>query len=220
MLAASNAVSTGEIAFLSDLTEQEINRLAGDNVFPAELVMQRRGWRFAPLAAVFAQFYVQANEKLTRSAQIQVIAMLTDRVLKHSDSKIFLLLAGRAESAKFDWSVAYSADTVDLAPYVDEVTGRAERLRRATRQVKEDPGILGGSPCFKGTRVPIANVLAIVDSGMPFDELRSAYPFLTMDLVEDARIYAKIRPYVAQPRRIERVLPGATLVHSKVVRLR
>lgn len=52
-----------------------------------------------------------------------------------------------------------------------------------------DPEIMGGSPCFAGTRVPVEIVVASIDKGIDWVELVSAYPFLTEAHVTAARAY-------------------------------
>lgn len=56
--------------------------------------------------------------------------------------------------------------------------------------VVEDAQVMGGLPVFRGTRVPIANVLASLEAGFNLDQLREAYPFLTPELVNAARNYS------------------------------
>ncbi|CAJ0822700.1 DUF433 domain-containing protein [Ralstonia flaminis] len=219
MFAANAAASTAEIAFLADLSDREINRLVDDNVLPRALVARNRSRRFAPLAAAFAEFYFQTSECLTRSARMHVIEALTERVLAHPQTEALLMLSAEMKRVRLDWTVAYSGVTVELTPYVKGAMGRVERVRRALRSIVEDQKTLGGMPCFKGTRLPIANVLGMVDEGTRFEELCFAYPFLTVDLIEDAQIYAKTRPRLGRPRRIKQMFPGARLVRSKVVQL-
>jgi uncharacterized protein (DUF433 family) len=52
-----------------------------------------------------------------------------------------------------------------------------------------DPEIMGGSPCFAGTRVPVEIVVASVDKGVGWAELVASYPFLTEAHVTVARAY-------------------------------
>ncbi len=42
---------------------------------------------------------------------------------------------------------------------------------------------------FRGTRVPIANVLASLKAGFDLEQMREAYPFLTQGLVDEAVKY-------------------------------
>lgn len=62
----------------------------------------------------------------------------------------------------------------------------------------EDPKVMRGVPVFKGTRVPIANVLASLKAGFDLEQLREAYSFLTQEHVDAALNYAPRR--VAEPR--------------------
>lgn len=62
--------------------------------------------------------------------------------------------------------------------------------------IAEDPAILGGVPCFAGTRVPIEHVLASLDKGVSLELLQSSWPFLTEAHIQEARRYvvAKLHP--------------------------
>ncbi len=44
-----------------------------------------------------------------------------------------------------------------------------------------DPNILGGQTVLKGTRIPLATVLASLAKGDSFEELRKAFPTLTSE---------------------------------------
>lgn len=56
--------------------------------------------------------------------------------------------------------------------------------------IAEDPDILGGVPCFAGTRVPIERVLASLDKGVSVERLQASWPFLTEAHIREARRYA------------------------------
>lgn len=56
-----------------------------------------------------------------------------------------------------------------------------------SRVVCRDPEVMGGVACFTGTRVPVSIVLASLDEGCSFEEVRRAYPFLTRGHVQAAR---------------------------------
>jgi len=42
--------------------------------------------------------------------------------------------------------------------------------------VSIDPGIMGGTPCFAGTRVPIQTLLDYVEAGDSIDEFLDGFP--------------------------------------------
>jgi uncharacterized protein (DUF433 family) len=49
-----------------------------------------------------------------------------------------------------------------------------------------DPGILGGKPVIKGTRIPVALILRAFREGMSVEELLNGYPRLTREDIDDA----------------------------------
>jgi uncharacterized protein (DUF433 family) len=61
--------------------------------------------------------------------------------------------------------------------------------------VTRDSSVMGGAPCFAGTRVPVGTVLGSLDEGYSLEELRNHYPFLTPAHVEAARAFASEHPH-------------------------
>lgn len=74
--------------------------------------------------------------------------------------------------------------------------------------IVEDPNVMRGVPVFKGTRVPIANVLASLKAGFHLEQLREAYSFLTQKHVDAALNYVPRqiadsgRPCATRPIRV------------------
>jgi uncharacterized protein (DUF433 family) len=71
----------------------------------------------------------------------------------------------------------------------------------AKSEISEDPSVMRGEAVFKGTRVPIANVLASIEAGFGLEQLREAYPFLTPELVRAAQHHGIRRQTETAPRR-------------------
>ena len=53
-----------------------------------------------------------------------------------------------------------------------------------------NPAQMGGMPCIRRLRIPVATVVGMVAEGMPTDEILEAYPELTHEMVEAALQYA------------------------------
>lgn len=60
-----------------------------------------------------------------------------------------------------------------------------------------DPEILGGTPVFQGTRVPVQNLLDYLSAGHPLDEFLNGFPGVSreqavafLDLAKDAVLTA------------------------------
>lgn len=55
--------------------------------------------------------------------------------------------------------------------------------------VVSNSAILGGEPCFAGTRVPVATVIAYLEAGHSEDEIREDYPSLPPRALDVARMW-------------------------------
>jgi uncharacterized protein (DUF433 family) len=53
-----------------------------------------------------------------------------------------------------------------------------------------NPKQMGGVPCIRGLRIPVATVVAMVADGMTADEILVAYPDLERDDISEALHYA------------------------------
>lgn len=60
---------------------------------------------------------------------------------------------------------------------------------RFTR-ITVDPGQMGGVPCLRGLRIPVATVVAMVADGMTETEILAAYPDLQREDIPEALQYA------------------------------
>ncbi|GIK50098.1 MAG: hypothetical protein BroJett013_27950 [Alphaproteobacteria bacterium] len=52
------------------------------------------------------------------------------------------------------------------------------------------PGVMGGKPCIKDTRLPVEHILAYLGAGDSIDDVLAAYPFLTREDVLAALAFA------------------------------
>jgi len=57
-------------------------------------------------------------------------------------------------------------------------------------RVVVDPEIHHGDPCIKGTRIPVTVIVGSVADGLNLDEIRAAYPQLSVEDVRAALAYA------------------------------
>ena len=71
-------------------------------------------------------------------------------------------------------------------------------------RITVDPAQMGGVPCIRGLRIPVATVVGMVADGMSTAEILDAYPDLESDDIREALVFA------AEAVR-ERELPLTTL---------
>ena len=57
-------------------------------------------------------------------------------------------------------------------------------------RITTDPAQMGGAPCIRGLRIPVATVVGMVADGMADSEIIAAYPDLQPDDVHEALRYA------------------------------
>ena len=57
-------------------------------------------------------------------------------------------------------------------------------------RITVDPNQMGGVPCLRGLRIPVATVVGMVAEGMSETEIRQAYPDLQVEDIREALHYA------------------------------
>ena len=89
---------------------------------------------------------------------------------------------------------------VDVGAARKQVDRGVRDLEAAEGIVVKDKATLGGEPVFKGTRVPIDGIAAMLEAGATAEELLSGYPKLTERLLDLARIWAAAHPRRGRPK--------------------
>lgn len=56
--------------------------------------------------------------------------------------------------------------------------------------IESTPGILGGKPCIKGTRISVELILETIASGASIADILREFPRLTQEAVQEAIRYA------------------------------
>lgn len=56
--------------------------------------------------------------------------------------------------------------------------------------ISVDPNVVHGKACIRGTRIPVAIVLANLAEGLTPDEIIESYPTLTRDAIRASLAYA------------------------------
>ena len=88
---------------------------------------------------------------------------------------------------------------VDLQEPRRDLAASLRALRRARSLIVTDPEILGGDPVFRGTRVPVHVIAAMLEQATEAEILK-AYPRITVEMVRLALAYAQAYPIRGRPR--------------------
>jgi uncharacterized protein (DUF433 family) len=96
--------------------------------------------------------------------------------------------------------VRSNAIVVDARPAAKAVRLGLDQLAKARRLVSSTPGVLGGTPVFKGTRIPVHDIADMLINGDNPATIAKAYPQLDKQRVRLAAIYALAYPRRGRPR--------------------
>jgi len=91
-------------------------------------------------------------------------------------------------------------------------------LEIALQAVSATKDVMDGMAVFRGTRVPIDNILGSLDEGTPFARIKDSYPYLTEELISAARIYARLFPNRERGRSIAERYPDWKVRSRKILR--
>jgi uncharacterized protein (DUF433 family) len=89
---------------------------------------------------------------------------------------------------------------VDVGEARKQVDRGVRDLEAAEAVVTKDKATLGGEPVFKGTRIPVYGIVAMLEAGASAEDLLSGYPKLTERMLELARIWAAAHPRRGRPK--------------------
>lgn len=57
-------------------------------------------------------------------------------------------------------------------------------------RISVDHRVMAGVPCIKGTRIPVATVVAMIAEDMPIEQILADFPQLAAEDIKDALRYA------------------------------
>lgn len=61
---------------------------------------------------------------------------------------------------------------------------------KAFTRITVNPNQMGGLPCIRGLRIPVATVVGMISEGMPENEILKAFPDLQLEDIREALRYA------------------------------
>ena len=57
-------------------------------------------------------------------------------------------------------------------------------------RITANPAQMGGAPCIRGLRIPVATVVGLIANGMSIEDILSEYPNLEKEDIYEALVYA------------------------------
>ena len=84
--------------------------------------------------------------------------------------------------------------SIDVRPMAIDVHRGVAMLGKVKEMVETREGVLCGTPCFRGTRIPVHDLAAMLANGDSVAALQAAYPGLTETQIRTAPLYAAAYP--------------------------
>jgi len=169
-----------EAAAVIDTPVRDVNNLIHKGMLPKGAVRQDGAKRLLRLALVSLKAASATAEVLTAEQRRE--------------------LARKIYETPGAQTVRMGVVSVDVGKLAHETRKGLEKLTRVRSMVGSDPNILGGTPVFKGTDIPVHDIAAMLANGDSWRELKKAYPRLTREHIELAPLFAKAYPRRGRPR--------------------
>lgn len=176
----TDLLTPAEAAVVAGMTVRQVNKLI-DEELPARAVRRRSGRRLVTTSGV-------ACLKVSKDVSGLLTAKARFRVY-------FTIVEGKVNILQLNDSLR-----VDLDSVFRETERKVGDLHRIRGLVAVDPDILSGRPCFAGTRIPVAQIVELLEQGADTAEILEDYPALTAEMVEAAPVLAKAYPARGRPR--------------------
>jgi uncharacterized protein (DUF433 family) len=183
-LETPDLLTPAEAAAVADVPIRTVYKIVAERL-PKKLSVRRRGQKYLVPEALIC---IRLDYELPKEVPVKVRRFVYGKLKTSSAARV------RYGTDLFSY-------VVDPGPAYQTVTSRLQRYREARKMIVEDPEIQRGVPTFKGTRIPVQQIAALLLQGVPDKELREDYPNLTPAMIEAALIYGQAHPRRGRPRK-------------------
>jgi uncharacterized protein (DUF433 family) len=130
--------------------------------------------------------------------------------LSKQDKESLAQILGRGNRQAAHWSLhdgdlVYRSGRVqmlvDCKPFRQTVARNLAVFRWGRRRVVSSPGVLGGEPVFRGTRIPLQHVASLFRKGVPEREIAEDFPNLGSRQLAYAKLVARFGEKPGRPRK-------------------
>ena len=178
--AEARTYSANEAACVTGLPLKQVHRIIDAGLLDGAAPDSQRARTVHRDGLVGLKLAYETADVLTRDGRRRLVRYLLD----HPDAN-----TARARDV-----------SVDLRSMRSEVRKGLARLARACAAVSCDDAVLSGTPCIKGTRIPVHDIAEMLANGDSVDAIREAFPPLSEDRIEFAAVYARAYPRRGRPR--------------------
>ena len=180
----ASLLTPAEAAAVADVPVKAVYKTVAERLPKASLI-RRAGQTYLTPAAMIC---VRLDYELPKDVPLKVRRFVYSKFKEGSSGRV-------------EYGTKLFSYVIDTRPTTSAITKRMRRYRKATKLIVEDHEIQGGAATFKGTRLLVHHIAALLHQGVPENELREDYPNLTLGMIEAARIFAQAHPRRGRPRK-------------------
>jgi uncharacterized protein (DUF433 family) len=182
------SLSVSEVAALSGVSEKIVRNEIHRGVIPSgKRGAQRKHWRFSPdTVAYFMLFSKIPFPKEERQAVYELMA--TDKRRAGNWRK------GHQDTLNRDGLLS-----INIKRLISDSNKRLRLYKQGLLRIESRPEILSGAEVFKGTRLSVRHIGAMLRKGVTVEAIKADYPALTIDDIRFAEIYAVVKRPPGRP---------------------
>jgi uncharacterized protein (DUF433 family) len=191
-----DTLTVRETGYVTNLPYTAVNRMIDNRRVPRSLLAGGSRGRMLTVAGVlFVAIEKAAEGAFTAAMREKLRERLTEdlRVLGPSGATV------RSEVSAERGELG---GVVELDAVRKGIAERLESIRRMHELITEADDIQAGAPTFTGTRILVRPIAAALKDGEAPEALLSAYPQLTGEMLEAARLYDQLKPARRRPKDI------------------
>lgn len=91
---------------------------------------------------------------------------------------------------------------VDVSEARRQVADRVRDLEEAERSIERSKDVMGGEPVFKGTRIPVYSLVAMMAAGASDADILEGHSRLDARMLDLARLWVAAHPRRGRPKRL------------------
>lgn len=197
----SAPITLSEAEWLTELSAKTINAAIDRGELPRARMhrkgtVQREARTLSHADVVYLALRKELGSLLSSSAKCQLYEALASLDLIGAAVK-----TERDPKADLEIALAGGMIRIDTKETNHLLQMRWLALRNAEKFVVSDPGIRGGEPVIRNTRVPVYLIADLLKQGAGLDEVLEDYPSLNAVKVRAALVYAEAHPRRGRPRK-------------------
>jgi uncharacterized protein (DUF433 family) len=175
----NRALTASEAASVTGVPLKQVHRIIDAGLLTGRIETHRGSRRIIGSGLVGLKLAYMTADTLTMEARRRII--------------------GRVLADPTPRTVSDQLVTVEVQPIEAEVAQGLDALEKAKSMVSNDKGIMGGTPCVAGTRVPVHDIADMLANGDDPAAILAAYPQLGPEQLELASIYTAAYPRRGRP---------------------